>query len=123
LFDAAVADEAVHRMQHFSFLATALLFWWALFRGARNQLGLGAFHIALTMVHTSILGALIALSPRILYVAQTKDAPAFGLTPLEDQQIGGLIMWVPMGTLYAAIALAMIGFWMTARARNPSYAE
>jgi putative membrane protein len=123
LFDAAVTDEVVHRLQHLSFLATALLFWWALFRGSRNHLGVGAFHIAFTMVHTSILGALIALSPRILYLAQTKDAPAFGLTPLEDQQIGGLIMWVPMGTIYAAIALAMIGSWMTARSRRPSYAE
>jgi cytochrome c oxidase assembly factor CtaG len=75
------------------------------------------------MVHTSILGALIALSPRLLFVVQTRDAPAFGLTPLEDQQLGGLIMWVPAGTLYAAVALVLVGLWISARGHRPSYAK
>jgi putative membrane protein len=123
LFDATVSNETLHRLQHISFLVTALFFWWALFRRARRDYGLGAIHVAATMVHTSILGALIALSPRLLYVVQTKDAPAFGLTPLEDQQLGGLIMWVPAGTFYAAIALAMLALWITARPRQPSYAK
>jgi putative membrane protein len=123
LFDATVTNESLHRLQHISFLVTALFFWWALFRRTRRDYGLGAIHVAATMVHTSILGALIALSPRLLYVVQTKDAPAFGLTPLEDQQLGGLIMWVPAGTLYAAIALTMIGLWIGARQRRPSYAK
>ncbi|MBV8799472.1 MAG: cytochrome c oxidase assembly protein [Alphaproteobacteria bacterium] len=123
LFDAAVMDPTVHRLQHATFFFTALLFWWALFRGARRHLGAGAIHIAFTMVHTSILGALIALSPRLLYVAQTKDAPAFGLSPLEDQQLGGLIMWVPAGAVYAAAALALVGFWIRAREHATSYAE
>jgi cytochrome c oxidase assembly factor CtaG len=56
-------------------------------------------------------------------VAQTRDAPLFGITPLEDQQLGGLIMWVPMGTLYAAIALALIGLWIGGRSRRPSYVK
>lgn len=123
LFDATVANETMHRLQHISFLVTALFFWWAIFRRARRDYGIGAIHVAATMVHTSILGALITLSPRLLYVAQTRDAPAFGLTPTEDQQLGGLIMWVPMGTLYAAIALALIGLWIGARSRKPSYAK
>ena len=123
LFDATVTNETMHRLQHTSFLVTALFFWWALFRRARRDYGIRAIHVAATMVHTGILGALIALSPRLLYVLQTRDAPAFGLTPMEDQQLGGLIMWVPMGTLYAAIALALIGLWIGARGRKPSYAK
>ena len=123
LFDATVTNETMHRLQHASFLVTALFFWWAIFRRARRDYGLGAIHVAATMVHTSILGALIALSPGLLYVVQTKDAPAFGLTPLEDQQLGGLIMWVPAGTLYAAVALVLVGLWISAPNRRPSYAK
>jgi putative membrane protein len=62
------------------------------------------------MIHTGILGALMALSPRVLYAAQT--ASAWGLTPLEDQQLAGMIMWVPAGTIYAAGALTMIALWV-----------
>jgi putative membrane protein len=124
LFDATVTNELLHRLQHMSFLFSALLFWWALFRRPRRDLGLGAMHVFATMLHMSLLGALLALSPTLLYVTQTEFAPEFGLTPLEDQQLGGLIMWVPAGTLYAAAALAMLGLWMTmprGRARKPAW--
>jgi cytochrome c oxidase assembly factor CtaG len=123
LFDATIENETMHRLQHISFLVTALFFWWALFRRGRRDYGIGAIHVAITMVHTSIWGALITLSPRLPYALQTKDAPVFGLTPLEDQQLGGLIMWVPAGTLYAIVALVFAGLWITARNRPLSYAK
>jgi cytochrome c oxidase assembly factor CtaG len=123
LFDSTVTSETMHRLQHISFLVTALFFWWAVFRRGWRDYGSGAIHVAATMVHTSILGALIALSPRLLYVLQTKDAPAFGLTSLEDQQLGGLIMWVPAGAIYGAIALALVGLWISARGRKTSFAK
>lgn len=113
----------MHRLQHISFLVTALFFWWALFRRGRRDYGVGSIHVAITMVHTSILGALIALSPRLLYVLQTKDAPVFGLTPLEDQQLAGLIMWVPAGAIYAGAALALAALWIGFRGHPESYAK
>ena len=64
------------------------------------------------MIHTSVLGALMALAPRVLYVAQTQAAMAWGLTPLEDQQLAGMIMWVPAGTIYAGAALTMLALWI-----------
>jgi cytochrome c oxidase assembly factor CtaG len=112
IFDATVTDEFLHRLQHVSFLVSALVFWWALIRRSRRDYGLGAVHIFATMVHMSLLGALIALSPRLLYRAQTAFAPQFGLTPLEDQQLAGLVMWVPAGTIYAGVALAMLLLWI-----------
>jgi cytochrome c oxidase assembly factor CtaG len=42
----------------------------------------------------------------------TASALEFGFTPLEDQQLGGLVMWVPAGTIYAVVAFAMFGFWI-----------
>ena len=110
LFDAAVVNVAVHRLQHLSFLVTALLFWWSIFRSSER--GVAAWHLFITMLHTSVLGALMALAPRVLYTAQTATALEWGLTPLEDQQLAGLIMWVPAGTIYAGAALALTAVWV-----------
>ena len=65
------------------------------------------------MLHTSVLGALMALAPRVLYQVQTADAPSWGLTPLEDQQLAGVMMWVPAGTVYAGAALAFAALWIS----------
>lgn len=110
LFDAAVADVAVHRLQHLSFLATALLFWWSVFY--RSNPGLAAWQLFVTMMHTSMLGALMTLAPKVLYEAQTATALEWGLTPLQDQQLAGLIMWIPAGTIYAGAALALTAIWI-----------
>ena len=106
LFDAAVTNIVLHRLQHLSFLLTAIVFWWSVLRN--SNAGLAAWHLFVTMLHTSVLGALMALAPRVLYQAQTATAAAWGLTPLEDQQLAGIIMWVPAGTIYAGAALAML---------------
>jgi cytochrome c oxidase assembly factor CtaG len=110
LFDAAVTNTAMHRLQHLSFFATAVLFWWAVVW--KSDYGAAAWHMFLTMLHTSILGALMALAPRVLYIAQTQTDSAWGLTPLEDQQLAGMIMWVPAGTIYAAAAMTMLALWI-----------
>jgi cytochrome c oxidase assembly factor CtaG len=64
------------------------------------------------MLHMSILGALMALAPRVMYAAQTAAAPDWGLTPLEDQQLAGIVMWVPAGTIYAGAALISFALWI-----------
>ena len=110
LFDMAVTNVAMHRLQHLSFLLSAMLFWWSVFR--RSNSGLAAWHLFVTMLHTSVLGALMALAPRVLYQAQTATAARWGLSPLEDQQLAGLVMWVPAGTVYAAAALALTAIWI-----------
>jgi cytochrome c oxidase assembly factor CtaG len=110
LFDAAVANVMLHRLQHISFLATGLLFWWALLR--RRNPGIAAAHLFATMLHTSILGAIVALAPHVLYRLQTMSALRWGITPLQDQQLAGLIMWVPAGLIYAGAALVSFALWV-----------
>jgi cytochrome c oxidase assembly factor CtaG len=110
LFDAAVTNVALHRAQHLSFFLTAVLFWWSVLR--RSDSGAGAWHVFITMLHTSVLGALMALAPRVLYGAQTTTAWQWGLTPLEDQQLAGIIMWIPAGTIYAGAAMALFAIWI-----------
>ncbi|MER8830002.1 cytochrome c oxidase assembly protein [Mesorhizobium sp. M0938] len=110
LLDATVSDITLHRLQHLSFFITAILFWWVMVW--RSDRGFASWHLFLTMLHTSILGALIALAPRAIYVAQTRAADDWGLTPLEDQQLAGIVMWVPGGIIYAGAALTMLALWI-----------
>jgi putative membrane protein len=110
LFDGAVAYVSLHRLQHLSFLVSALAFWWALAR--RADKGTAVLLLFVTMVHTTILGALLVLAARVLYPGQTALAPQWHLTPLQDQQLAGLVMWVPAGTVYAGAALVFAALWV-----------
>ena len=107
----ALKDPAAHRLEHLSLFLTALLFWWMLFRwgvgsgskGSNPLVAIGC--LFLTMMQSGALGALLTFSPGIWYPDQEKVAADFGLTPLQDQQMAGLIMWAPMGLVYTAAAL------------------
>jgi putative membrane protein len=70
------------------------------------------FYLFTTAVHTSILGALLTFAPHVWYSAYSTRTQAWGLTPLEDQQIGGLIMWVPAALVYLAAGLALFSAWL-----------
>lgn len=113
LFDAALESTGVHILQHASFFGTALLFWWSvLARGARGRDGVAFASLFMTMLQTSALGALIALAPSPWYAPYAAGA-AFGLTPLEDQQLGGLVMWAPGGLAYFVAALLTAYRWLS----------
>jgi cytochrome c oxidase assembly factor CtaG len=114
LFDAALASDRLHWLQHVSFFVTALFFWWSLLRGRTRERGYGVavLYLFATSLHSAFLGILLAMAPHPLYPAQTRGAPEWGLTPLEDQQLAGLIMWVPAGMIYMVAALALAGVWI-----------
>lgn len=115
LFDATLDSGSVHAAQHVSFLGTALLFWWTLFHKHAGRLGYGGaiLYVFTTAVHTSVLGALLTFAPHAWYTPYAQTAPLWGLTVLQDQQIGGLIMWVPAGTLLTIVALVLLAKWMS----------
>jgi putative membrane protein len=119
VFELTLTSATVHRLQHVSFLATALLFWWALLRRPRREYGVAALCVFGTMIHTGLLGALIVLAPRLLFPIQTGHAVEWGFTPAEDQQLAGLVMWVPAGVIYAMIALALVGVWVRSSSGAP----
>lgn len=114
LFDAALANDAAHALQHASFLFSALLFWWAVLQpgGTRMREGVAVLYLFATMLHTGALGALLTVSTAPWYRAATD--PAWGISALEDQQIGGLIMWIPAGTVYVFAALWIMARWLAA---------
>lgn len=114
LFDATLHSEWVHAAQHISFTGTAILFWWALIHKHSGRLGYGGavLYVFTTAVHTSVLGALLTFAPRAWYPSYEQTAPRWHLTALEDQQIGGLIMWIPAGTLLLGFTLLFLARWM-----------
>ncbi|OWV65441.1 hypothetical protein ATY76_19570 [Rhizobium sp. R339] len=116
LFDATIDSAPLHRLQHLSFFASAILFWWSVIW--RSNRGVAAWHVFLTMLHMSILGALIALAPKVLYGVQTQASGTWGLSPLEDQQMAGLVMWIPAGIIYAAAALTLTALWIRASGKG-----
>jgi putative membrane protein len=74
--------------------------------------GGGLVYIFTTILHTSVLGALLTFAPRPWYSSYVTTAPAWHFTALEDQQLGGLIMWIPAGTLLLIVALVLLVKWM-----------
>ena len=118
LYDAALTDPWIHWLQHVTFFGTALLFWRALLQGREQAYGAAVFYLFATSLHTGFLGILFAIARRPLYSAQTVGAAEWGLSPLEDQQLAGLLMWIPAGIVYAGAALALAGLWI-ARSGSP----
>ncbi|MGI4813640.1 MAG: cytochrome c oxidase assembly protein [Janthinobacterium lividum] len=124
LFEAALAHSAIHTLQHASFMLSALLFWWTIFgqpaRDDRN--GHAMLSLFTTMAHTGALGALLTLAPGLWYPSYVEPTSALGFDPLQDQQLGGLVMWVPGGLAYLVGGLIVGARWLMRR-RAPSFGD
>jgi putative membrane protein len=113
LFEATLQSETVHALQHASFLGSGLLFWWSIVHGQRRAArGMAIMYLFTTAVHTGVLGALMAFSRAPWYPAYATSAAAWGLTPMADQQLAGLIMWIPASLAYLVAALAIMRRWL-----------
>lgn len=113
LFQLTLRSDLAHTAQHLSFFFSGLLFWWAvLYSGGAKAYGAAFLYVFTTAIHTGILGALLTFAPRIWYPAYSHTTQAWGLSPLEDQQIGGLIMWVPASLVYLGVGLVLCAAWL-----------
>jgi putative membrane protein len=108
LYDATLDNAAVHTLQHVSFLGTALLFWWSVLRGSRLGRGSSVGYLFTTMLHTGALGVILAFTNALWYPAYETTTMRWGLSPIDDQQLGGLIMWIPGGVAYLVAALSLL---------------
>jgi cytochrome c oxidase assembly factor CtaG len=73
---------------------------------------LSIVYLFTTAVHTSALGALMTFARRPWYPEYANRAAAWGLTPLADQQLAGMIMWIPAGVVYMVAALLVMRRWL-----------
>ena len=108
LFNASLTSDAVHALQHFSFFVSALLFWAALLLSRDRARNAGAIiYLFTTAMHSGLLGVLLTFSPVAWYAPYRETTALFNLTPLEDQQLGGLIMWVPSSLVFLVAGLLL----------------
>lgn len=105
-YDWALANEGVHAVEHASFVVTAGLFWWAVLPGANGRrLGYGA-----GVLYVTAMAAAMGIYAAVLTFAR---APFYGTYQLADQQLAGVIMWIPTGVIYLGAALWCFYEWMT----------
>jgi putative membrane protein len=111
LYELAVRSEPVHTLQHAMFVSTSVLFWWGLIYGRYGRAGYGVavFYVFTTAIHTGILGALLTFAPSPLYGIYATPGHH---DPLGDQQLAGLVMWIPGGLLLTMIGVALFAAWL-----------
>ena len=106
LFDTALEHEWIHVVQHLSFFGTALLFWSSVIRPHRREArGQSVLALFATSVHSGVLGALLTF-------ARTPWYAAYGSGGIEDQQLAGLIMWIPASLAYLVASLLVARRWL-----------
>jgi putative membrane protein len=112
-YEAALRNHNLHIGQHLVFLTTAVIMWWPVLSPVpelpRLPHLLQMLYLFLLGIPMSITGALITLSDRVLYPFYAVAPRVGGLSPLDDQQIGGLLMWV-LGGLMLWIVMTVIWF-------------
>jgi putative membrane protein len=107
LYEWAIASAAAHALEHASLILTACAFWAAVFSRVLGSAGAVLYLFAAAGQGTA-LGALLTLAEAPWYPTHAASAAAWNLTAHEDQQLAGLIMWIPGGMSYAAVALALL---------------
>jgi putative membrane protein len=113
LYEAALEHGSIHVLEHLTFAAAGLLYWWHLLSPSRSRLRLGGIGPVLYMASTKILvgflGILLAFSPDVLFHVYEvgPDSTRWGLSPLDDQRVAGLIMALEQ-SIVMGIALAYL---------------
>jgi putative membrane protein len=114
LFDRALQSPGWHAAQHLSFIIASLAFWRAMLDIRRGGELLGAVCLFVTSLVEGALGALMALSSSAWYARYAAmGLTGIGLDPVTDQQLAGLLMWIPGGLVHGAAALALLHRWLS----------
>jgi putative membrane protein len=122
-YDAAMFNHDIHILMHITLLTTSILMWWPVYSSLPEfpalPKPLQMLYLFLQSIPTSIIGALIGLSEQPAYQWYTLAPRIFGISVLEDQKLGGLIMWVP-GSMVFWLFLTVVFFqwWNEAEARG-----
>ena len=121
LHDAALRDEAVHVAEHATMLASALVFWWPVVRPRRTHAGAGVLLLFASLIASGVLAALLVFAPRPWYAYP--GTRAWGLSPLQDQQLAGAVMWVPGGIVYVVAGSIVLLRWLRLDAEHATRAQ
>ena len=116
LYDRALENQALHYFQHATFLGAALLFWWPIVGADPSPWRLPhpvrILYVFLAMPQNSFLGVAIMSAGTVLYPHYATNGREWGLSPLEDQALGGVIMWVVGDVFFLAAMIITVWLWM-----------
>lgn len=125
LYEAALQNELVHALEHASFFGSSVLLFGFVRRAAgapRSAAGPAILVVFLTAATTGVLGALMTFSPSPWYPPHAAGAEGWTISALEDQQLAGLLMWIPGSVSYLAAALWLTLKWVAASGGSGSAA-
>jgi cytochrome c oxidase assembly factor CtaG len=121
MYDATLTSATVHTLEHLSFGAAGLLYWWHLLSPIRSRMRLGGLgpvaYMGATKILVGFVGLLLAFSPELLYDGYARQGDLWGLTALEDQQVAGAIMGLEQ-SITMGIALAILFVRMLTESEN-----
>lgn len=113
LFDRTLQSQPWHAAQHMSFILSSLIFWSAMLDTRRSTHLLSAACLFVTSLIEGALGALMAVSSSPWYSSYAAmGMSGIGLDPTTDQQLAGLIMWIPGGLVHGGAALGLLYHWL-----------
>lgn len=123
LYQAALLSPALHVLEHLCFFGTSFLFCWLLvntYHTAGHRAGYGTVLLMVftTALHSGLLGALLTFATTPLYPVYRFGVAQWGLTLLVDQQLAGVIMWIPVGFFYLGAMLVLVARWLQALERS-----
>ncbi len=124
LYDATLASEGIHIFEHLTFLVTGTMFWWPVFHPLEERrlaTGPALFYLSLGAVSNSLLGILFSLASTPFYRgyvhvddelgALSLIRERWGLSPIDDQRLGGALMWVLGGVIFLWAILVVVARW------------
>ncbi|MBI2964616.1 MAG: cytochrome c oxidase assembly protein [Chloroflexi bacterium] len=119
-----VRNTAVHLLMHFTMFGTAMLYWWLVIDPAphrsRIHYGMRVLYVAITIIPNTVLGAMIVFSSVVLYGAYGESVHVWPLSSIDDQLIGGLILWLPMEMMSVVIAGVVFVMWFLQEEKESS---
>ncbi|CAG0932301.1 hypothetical protein TFLX_02527 [Thermoflexales bacterium] len=122
LYEGALRDPNLHILEHMMFLVAGVLMWLPVTHAVPPARPLSyparMAYLFACMVSSSILGAIFTFAPTIAFPFYGAASLAFGLSPMTDQQLAGLIMWVPGSGIFFVAILASFAAWLNAEDRK-----
>src|SRR6185436_8011077 len=127
LYNTAMANHSVHIVQHLMFMVAATLLWWPILSPLpelpRLSYPMQMLYLFLTTLPMSVVAVYITCSDNLLYPAYAAAPRIRGILPLEDQLIGGLIMWIPGGLLFFGVISVIFFRWQKLGADSAAAAQ
>jgi putative membrane protein len=111
----SLKSEPVHALEHICFFGTSLMFWSLVLEPLakrRIDYGISIIFVVTFGLQMGLMGALLTFAGHPLYAAYLQTTEQWGLSPLEDQQLGGLSMWIPASLIHLTTLGVLVAAWM-----------